>query len=202
MSLLSSDTGSTPTTPRRLARYGLYLVGTMVALWVVTQAIAMQPSDPKPEPPSTDRALQSTDSTMVASSASGGASRIEIFTWGNVAAFLLLAGGGGAALYLHQNRTQTGTTTPFRPLGKMALGSSKHIRLVACGGEVLLLSVTDDEITLLKTYARDAFEDAEGIELDADDRPPPAERPAAPPGEWSESFADVLNRFADRTPYS
>jgi flagellar protein FliO/FliZ len=202
MSLFSSDTGSVPTTPRRLARYGLYLVGTMVALWVVTQAIAMQPSGSKPEPQSTDRALQSTDSTMVASSASGGASRIEIFTWGNVAAFLLLAGGGGAALYLHQNRAQTRTTTPFRPLGKMALGSSKHIRLVACGDEVLLLSVTDDEISLLKTYAHDAFEDVEGIKLDAGDCPSPAERPAAPPGEWSESFADVLNRFADRTPYS
>lgn len=203
MSLFSSDAGSAPTTPRRLARYGLYLVGTMVALWVVTQAIAMQPSAPEPEPPSTDSTPQSTDSTMGASStASGGASRIEIFTWGNVAAFLLLAGGGGAALYLHQNRTQTGTTTPFRPLGKMVLGSSKHIRLVACGDEVLLLSVTDDEITLLKTYGRDAFEDAEGIEMDAEDHSPPAERPAVPSGEWSESFADVLNRFADRTPYS
>jgi flagellar protein FliO/FliZ len=84
----------------------------------------------------------------------------------------------------------------------MALGSSKHIRLVACGGEVLLLSVTDDEIALLKTYSLDAFEDVKDAEVEEGDSSLPAERAAAAPGEWSESFADVLNRFADRTPYS
>jgi len=196
MPLFSSDTSSTSTTPRRLARYGIYLVGAMVALWVATQAAAMGPTEPKPEP-------SSADSTMVASSpTSGEAPSVEIFTWGNLAAFLLLAGGGSAALYLHQRRAQTGTTTPFRGLGKMALGSSKHVRLVACGGEVLLLSVTDDEITLLKTYPLDVFEDVKDAEIEEGAPSLPAEHPAAPPAEWSESFADVLNRFADRTPYS
>jgi len=168
----------------------------MVALWVTTQSAAMRPTEPNPEP-------SSTDSTMVASpTTSGEAPSVEIFTWGNLAAFLLLAGGGGAALYLHQQRAQTETTTPFRSLGKMALGSSKHVRLVACGGEVLLLSVTDDEITLLKTYPLDAFEDVKDAEMEEGDHSLPAEPPSAPPSEWSESFADVLNRFADRTPYS
>lgn len=196
MSLFSSDTSSTPTTPRRLARYGIYLIGAMVALWVATQAAAMRPTEPNPKP-------SSTDSTMVASpTTSGEAPSVEIFTWGNLAAFLLLAGGGGAALYLHQQRGKTGAPTPFRPLGKMALGASKQVRLVACGGEVLLLSVTDDEIALLKTYPLDAFEDVEDAEMKEGDRSVPAERSSAPPGEWSESFADVLNRFADRSPYS
>jgi len=196
MSLFSSDTGSTPTTPRRLARYSIYLMGAMVAVWVVTQAAAMGPPEPKSE-------SSSADSAMVASSpTSGEAPRVEIFTWGNLAAFLLLAAGGGTALYLHQQRTQTRAPAPFRPLGKMALGSSKHVRLVACGGEVLLLGVTDDEITLLKTYPLDAFEDVKEAEMEEGNRSLPEERAAAPPGEWTESFADVLNRFSDRTPYS
>lgn len=195
MSPFSSDTSSTPTTPRRLARYGLYLVGAMVALWVATRAAAMRPTESTPESPSSD-------STMVASTPSGDAPRIEIFTWGNLAAFLLLAGGGGGALYLHQKRAHTGTNTPFRPLGKMGLGASKHVRLVACGGEALLLGVTDDEITLLKTYPLDAFENVKDAETEDGNGSLPAEHPAAPHSEWSESFADVLNRFADRTPYS
>ena len=200
MTLFSSDPAPEPPSPRRLARYGLYLVGAMVALWVVTRAVALPPSSSEGSAPVDD---QSADSTVVApSTASTGGSSIEVFTWGNAAAVLLLAGGGAFALYLHQNREKVQTTTPFRPLGQLSLGASKHVRLVACGGEVLLLSVTEDEVTLLKTYPQEAFDDVDGAvstHEDPSSLPPQGSRG---PNEWSKNFADVLDRFADRTPYS
>lgn len=194
MSLLSSDTPSTVPTVRRLAWYGLLLAGAMVALWAGAQAVAMPASSPEPTP-------QASDSTAAApSSEAGTASEIEVFTWGNIATFLLLAGGGGAALYLRQQRRGTSSSTPFQRLGKLGLGPSKHVHLVACGGDVLLLSVTEDEVALLKTYSPDAFEEAFGA---GDVDSPVADAfPAPSSKEWSGSFADVLNRFADRTPPS
>lgn len=190
MSLFSSNTGSHSATARRFAWYGLFLVGTMVVLWGVTRATTVYSSDSPPE-------SSTADSTVVASStASGGAPEIEIFTWGNVMAFLLLGGGGAVALYLRQRSGGTTPTTPFTVLGKMGLGSSKHIHLVACGGEVLLLSVTEDEITLLKTYPHDAFEEAGEMDMNGE-VPSPAAQPASSPNQWSGHFEDVLRQFTN-----
>lgn len=195
MSPFSSDTSTSPTTPRRLARYGLYLVGAMVLLWMIARAVAVQPS---PSPPES----QSTDSTRVASSStSGSASGIDVFSWGNVAAFLLLAAGGAYALYLRQNGSGTESSTPFRPLGQLTLGQSQDLRLVACGGEVLLLGVTDDEITLLKTYPVDAFEPPDA-DATAEDRPPSTGELPNPPDTQPASFSDVLTQFARRDDWS
>lgn len=188
-----SPFSSTPSTespsPRRLARYGLYLVGAMVALWVGGRAVTMS----SPTAPSTS---QPTDTTMTASSpASGGEAGIEVFTWGNVAAVLVLAGGGAYALYLRQNGGGTASTSLMRPLDQMSLGPSKHLRLVACGGKVLLLGVTDDEVTLLKTYARDAFGDLEAVDA-TDDALPSMGAATDSANATPEGFSDVLNRFA------
>lgn len=191
MSPSSSDTSSSPSTLRSLARYGLYLVGAMVVLWVVTRAAAMQsPSSSAP---------QSTDSTMVASSPStGDASSIDLFTWGNGAALLLLLTGGAYALYLRQQYGgTTGATDLLRPLGQLALGQSNQVRLVECGGEVLLLGVTDDDVTLLKTYSRDAFEDLDAVDASGNVPPSPdktEEMPDALPG----GFSEVLRQFVER----
>lgn len=188
LSPFSSTPSPDPPSPRRLARYGLYLVGAMVALWVGGQAATMSvPTAPSTSPP--------TDTTMTASSpASGGASSIEVFTWGNAAAFLLLAGGGAYALYLRQNGDGTAPTSLMRPLGQMSLGPSKHLRLVACGGEVLLLVVTDEEVTLLKTYARDAFDDPEADDATDEALPSMGAATGASNG-MTEDFSDVLDRF-------
>lgn len=196
MSLFSSNTPVAAPSARRLAWYGLFLVGAMIALWAGAQAVAMPSAEPGPAP-------ETADSVAVASSpAAGDAPEIEVFTWGNLAAFLLLAGGGGAALYLHQQKGRAEPPSPFQRLGRLGLGPSKHVQLVACGGEVLLLSVTEDEITLLKTYAPDAFEDGEEIDPDGTGPPAAGEAATPPTGEWPERFADVLNRFADRAPHS
>lgn len=191
---LFSPTASSPSpTTRRFAWYGLFLVGMMVALWVVSRTVAMPTTDSEAPP-------QASDSTTVASAAAGqGGGEIDVFTWGNAATVLLLVGGGGLALYLRRQQGEENPSTPFRRLGKLALGPSKHVQLVACGEDVLLLSVTEEEVSLLKTYPQEAFEDDE---LQMGDGAPSATPPAPSPNEWSGSFADVLNRFADRTPQS
>lgn len=163
---------------------------------MVTQAAAMQASAQESE-------VQSTDSTMVASSsASEGAPRIEIFTWGNMAALLLLGGGGAFALYLRQSGGETTANTLFRPLGQLALGQSQQLRLVACGGEVLLLGVTDDEVTLLKTYPPEAFERPESSDETDSSFPIPAGRSSGASGAFPHGFSDVLKRVTQRDSFS
>lgn len=168
----------------------------MVALWFGTQAAAMQPTASPSESPSTD-------STTVASpNASGGASSIDLFTWGNLATVLLLVGGGAYALYLRQQYgNATGSTSLFQPLGQMTLGQSKHLRLVECGGEVLLLGVTNDGITLLKTYPRDAFEDLEAGDV-SEDVSSSMGNGMGGASPVPQEFSDVLERFVQRDPQS
>lgn len=192
MSFFSSNERSGSSTGRRLAWYGLFLVGMMAALWVVTQTAAMPSAKSDPAPPTPD------SDAAVSAEAEKSAAGIEVFTWGNAAAVLLLVGGGGMALFLRQQQGEGSSTTPFQRLGKLSLGPSKHVELVACGGEVLLLSATKEEIALLKTYDEAAFEQEE-IELGGGERST-AEVPGPSPDHWSGSFAEVLNRFADRTP--
>ncbi len=196
MPQFSPGSGSKAPSARRLTWYGVFLVGTMVALWVVSRAVAM-PSVDTESPP------RAPDSTAATSSVEAkGTNHVTVFTWGNVAAFLLLAGGGAVALYLHQQKERNTPPTPFQRLGKLSLGPSKHVELVACGGEVLLLSVTEDNVALLKTYTQAAFEEEGGMKWEAD-TPFAGEKPsAATADQWSGSFADVLNRFADRTTHS
>jgi flagellar protein FliO/FliZ len=195
LSFFSSDVRSASSMARRFAWYGLFLVGMMAALWVVTQTAAMPSVKSPPEPPAPD------SDAAAASKTEESAAGIEIFTWGNAAAVLLLVGGGGVALYLRQQQEEASSTTPFRRLGRLSLGPSKRLELVACGGEVLLLCTTTEEVTLLKTYDEDAFEEEEEIDLGAEGHSA-AEVPTPSHNQWSGSFADVLNRFADRPPHA
>jgi len=188
----SSVTSAPRSAPSWTLRYGLSLLGAMVVLWGGARAAAMSPSA------STGQSA-ATDSAMVASPpASGGGPSIEVFTWGNAAALLLLMGGGAYALYLRRRGGGTQSSTLFRPLGQLALGQSQQLRLVACGGEVLLLGVTDDEITLLKTYSRDAFEPLDGADDAGDPIAPSVGGAANMPDALPGGFSDVLNRFVQQ----
>lgn len=196
MSLFSSSTSSVSTPLRRPLRYGVCLVGIIVLLGGVPQAAATPPPDQ-------DAERESADSTMVASSSvSGDEPRIEIFTWGNLAALLLLGGGGAFALYLRQGGGETAANAPFRPLGQLALGQSQQLRLVACGEEVLLLGVTDDEVALLKTYPLEAFEHLESPEETGSTLPTPAGPSSGVSDAVPHGFADVLKRVAQRDSFS
>lgn len=90
------------------------------------------------------------------------------WTGGRVLALVLLAAGGGVALVLRRRqRPGASSTSAFTVIETHPLGTGHSLRLVRCGGEVLLLSVGSDGARLLRSWPADAF-------------------PAAP------SFADVL----------
>ena len=115
---------------------------------------------------------------------------VNLFSIGNVAAALLLLGGGALALYLQQRPPQPAdASAPIRPLAQLPLAQGQQLRLVACGGEVLLLGVTADQVTLLKTFPRVAFADHPALSPEAEAE---VQRSSSePPG-----FSDVLRRFA------
>lgn len=84
------------------------------------------------------------------------------WTGGRVLAILFLVTGGGLAFWLH--RRSSGRTTAIgstlRVLETHTLGPGQSLRLVACGDEVLLLSVASEGATLLRHWPRDTFEAA------------------------------------------
>lgn len=153
--------------PRPIHRAFLF-GGGLLLLFLVVQ-LAGPSSEPPPEVDGTAR--------YEAAPRSDG---YRLFSVGNVLALALLAGGAAWAFHLRK-RTAGAETAPslFEPIGQMHLGQGQGLRLVRCGGEVLLLGVSSGQITLLHRYPDDAFDDVLG------DAPP-----AAPP------FADLLRAYA------
>jgi len=173
----------------------------MVALWLMVQGAALVPSataDPQgapraasaPAADSTSRAAGSTATGPMSSqlAPSGG---IQVFTWGNVAALVLLLGGGAYALYLRQEGTSSATTPAMQSVGQFSLGPSQRLHAVACGDEVLLLGVTEQEVTVLKTYTREAFEASASV---ADDAATSSTPSAASTPSHTPAFADLLRQ--------
>lgn len=124
------------------------------------------------------------------------------WTGGRVLALLLLATGGGIAFWLHRRsggRVASHGST-LEVLETHPLGPGQSLRLVACGDEVLLLSVASEGATLLRHWPRKTF-DAEPIsfasalaDLVDTDTPPSSGEPDPPP--------EVTNDLPSRSPAS
>ena len=170
----------------RLLRRALLLGAGLLVLFLTVQLLP--PSTPEAARPASTRSVE--DAGTVALSPSRPAPyESPLFSFGNVAAVLLLLGGGALALYLRQRPPQpAGASSPIQPLGQMPLAQGQQLRLVACGGEVLLLGVTADQITLLKSYPCAAFADHPALSPKAEEAQLSSSKP---PG-----FSDVLRRFA------
>ena len=112
------------------------------------------------------------------------------WTAGRFAALVLLVAGGGAAAFLHRRRAG-GAETPASALEVLethALAGGHSLRLVACGGEVLLLGVGAEGARVLRAWPRVAFDDPDGPSFadalaDAEDRATAPPRPAPAPPE-------------------
>ncbi|WP_263785548.1 FliO/MopB family protein [Salinibacter grassmerensis] len=171
---------------RRLAWYALYALGALVALWVLVQAAALVP--PAEGAESADGAEREAPASPSVSSDAG----VDLFTWGNLSALLVLVGGGGYALYVRRRVSSEEGSVALRPIGQLALGQSQHLRLVACGDEVLLVGATEETVELLKTYPREAFDESILDAAEGDEAPPGGSGPSP----QSAHFADVLKQFA------
>lgn len=159
-----------------------------MALWVLVQATALIPSVEGAE-----RAERKAATSPPTTSDAG----INLFTWGNLSALLVLVGGGGYALYMRRRVTSEDGSTALQPVGQLALGQSQHLRLVACGDEVLLVGVTEETIELLKSYPRETFDESVLSAAEGGEAPPGG---GASPS--SAHFADVLKQFARRNSLS
>ena len=83
-----------------------------------------------------------------------------LFSFGNVLVLLLLGGGGAYALHLRRKGGVPGTAAPLRSLGALTVGTGGQVRLVRCAGDVLLLGVTAQGITVLQRYDAAAYDAA------------------------------------------
>lgn len=166
---------------QRLMKGALALVGALFLLWLIVWLLPAS----NPPPVTSDAA-----GTVAAQSSPSSPS---LLTPGRVIVVLLLAGGIGLALYL---RTRS-SSTPSRPspvhiMGQVALNPDQQLTLVRCQGDVLLLGVSPNDITLLRTYADATFEDAALSSPDALPDAPPKPRHAPLSG-----FADVLRQYTN-----
>ena len=146
---LSSPRGAD--SKRYLRRAALFAAG-LVLLWTAIQLIPTAPSEPP---------VYSDDSGSVASSEQVRTPYRgpRLFTFGNLAALLLLGGGGAFAVYMHRRSAQGGGgTSHIETIGELPMGQGQQLRLVRCGGEVLLIGATSHEITLLRDFDPDLFD--------------------------------------------
>lgn len=166
--------------PRPIHRAFLF-AGGLLLLFLVVQLVPSSGSDTLPRtsgPPPAAESMAGDASTSGVEAARSHRGGYRLFSAGNLIAFALLAGGGAYALHLRKRAGGVGDAPAlFEPVGQMQLAQGQQLRLVRCGGEVLLLGVTSGQITLLRRYADDAF----------DDVPPSAPTPG---------FADLLRAHA------
>jgi flagellar protein FliO/FliZ len=184
--MVPSPPDSPGVSTRRLAWYALYALGALVALWVLVQAAALVPSAEGAG------AVEGAEREAPASPSVSSDAGVDLFTWGNLTALLVLVGGGGYALYVRRRVSSEEGPAALRPIGQLPLGTSQHLRLVACGDEVLLVGATEETIELLKTYPREAFDESVLDAAEGGEAPPGRGGPAPQSGH----FADVLKQFA------
>lgn len=118
------------------------------------------------------------------------------FGGGHLVALVLLLGGAAFALYLRRGAHEEDNAALMQPIEAMKLAPSQQLRLVACGGDMLLLGITASGVTLLKSYPRDAFarQTASGGAATPEDAPASVE--ASLP---RDTFAQVLRQRAVRS---
>lgn len=181
MSFFSNrDVPTDDSTKRYLFRAALF----GAALFLLWGLLQFSPSSP-PSPEDASSASSSATDAPALNTASGP----ELFSWGNLAALLLLAGGGALAFYLHRH-SQNGESSAsyLQVIEKRSIGQHGQLHLVTCGDDVLLLGVTSKDITLLKSYTRDELDPHEASPDDA----LPTQLEASPEG--SSTFAELLRR--------
>ena len=121
----------------------LLLGGGLVLLWLALQWASTPAVPPVSSPPAP------TDSTLALLVRAESASPYSSVRY--VLVLLVLVAGAVLALYLHRRTRTLPGPALLRPIGQLSLGPGQQIRLVACGDELLILGVTSQQITLLKS---------------------------------------------------
>jgi len=166
---------------QRFMKGALALVGALFLLWLIVWLLPTS----SPPPVTSDAA-----GTVAAQPAAAGPS---LLTPGRVIVIVLLGGGIGFALYLRsRSSSPPSSPSPVHILGQVAINQDQQLTLVRCQDDVLLLGVSPNEITLLRTYADASFakEALPGADSAAD------AAPVAPDASLS-GFAHVLRQYTN-----
>lgn len=176
---LSNDT--TPSAKKqRFMKGALALVGALFLLWLIVWLLPAS----SPPPVTSDAA-----GTVAADATPAGPS---LLTPGRIVVVLLLGGGIGFAFYMRSRSSSTPSgPSPVHILGQVAINQDQQLTLVRCQDDVLLLGVSPNEITLLRTYADASFSDSVPASAAAPDAPP-----VAPDASLS-GFATVLRQYTN-----
>lgn len=185
-SLLDRFRSGDDTEGTSLGKHLLLIAAGLLGLWLLLQFV------PAASPPP----VVSDDAGTVAVQPEPSDGAYSLFTPGRIAVIVLLLAGGGWAVYLNRQRSAGATANaPMHSLGRLSLSQNQHLQLVHCNDEVLLLGVSPEAVTLLKSYPRADFAaapDEEHASLAASH----GDTAAAPLPPEPSGFADVLRQYA------
>lgn len=127
--------------------------GGLVLLWL---ALQLFPSTTSLPPVYSDESGSVADGENIRMSSEGP----DFFSLGNIAAAIILAGGGVFA-YVAQKRAKSGRSSSslIEDMDQLGVGQGQQLRLIRCGGDVLLVGVTASQITLLRDFDLQQFID-------------------------------------------
>lgn len=144
--------GEASSTRQYLRRAGLFAAG-LVLLWIALQLLPSPPVDPP---------VFADDAGAVAARAADSTHDPgpRLFSFGNLAALAILVGGGIFAYVTHRRSRIGGSgKSLIEPVAELSLGQGQELRLIRCGGEVLLIGVSSQQISVLRHFAGDSFEE-------------------------------------------
>lgn len=135
-----------------LRRAGMF-AGGLLLLWL---ALQLFPSTTSMPPVYSDESGSVADGEEIRMSNEGP----HFFSLGNIAAIIILAGGGAFA-YVAQKRAKRGrsSTSLIEDMDQLGVGQGQQLRLIRCGGDVLLVGVTANQISLLRDFDLEQFID-------------------------------------------
>ena len=180
---------------RRLFWGGVCLGGGLFILWLI---LSFLPSSVAYSGVSDSAGTVAEEASSDDSVAGGG---VTVFTPGRIFMLVLLAAGGAYALYL-QRQTQQRPSPPshLQSIGQLSVGTDQQLQLVRCHDEVLLIGVTEQEITLLREYPEGTFTDPDELPTESNGTPAFPNSAAAPSPNALSGFARVLRQYAQRNP--
>jgi flagellar biogenesis protein FliO len=172
---------------QRFMKGALALVGALFLLWLIVWLLPTS----SPPPVTSDAA-----GTVAAQPSTNSPS---LLTPGRITVILLLGGGIGFALYLRSRSSSTpASPSPVHILGQVAINQDQQLTLVRCQDDVLLLGVSPNEITLLRTYADASFaEEAFPVAGPSAAGPSAADAPPVAPDPSLSGFANVLRQYTN-----
>lgn len=175
---------------KRALLFGALLVGVSIG----APFLLSDPQPPTPPPSSENASTPASETAVDRTPAPADPSPVNFDSPGVIIAFILLAGGIGLAVYLrNQDVNAAPENNLFAPVAEYALSTDQTLQLIRCGDDLLLLAVSSNDVTLLKTYPAD--------EMPMNGELPSSENESVVPrsnGSGGNAFATVLKRYASQ----